>query len=322
MLGDGFVHSFLKKLRAKGSVGLRKRGERHRRFLLTAFRREGGFPGRAGPPTPYYTLFGLRALFLLGEIPPEIAEGTLSFFRAFDFEKLPAADRFAILFSQSLLGQEIVGSREVLALMKQLRREDGGFAVTPSQPEGSAYGTFLVLESLSMLGISWSNGSQLALPQEWMEEKALPTKEEMVNFLVKRQREDGGFAEVRAVPFGGTSPTAAALAAFRLLEFEDPGVVCRSCEFLARMQAPSGGFRAAFAVPYPDLLSTAVALLVLADRQALDRVSLLDVSRFVESCERPEGGFSAHPAEREPDVEYTLYGLLAASLSEYAAKVG
>jgi geranylgeranyl transferase type-2 subunit beta len=316
MSGDGFVHRYLKKLRPRVSEWLGTRAERHRQFLLTAYQVEGGFTGRAGPPNPYYTLFGLRAFFLLGEIPPEVARGCASFLRTRDFGQLSPADQFATFFSQCLLRLQIVGKAELFALLNNLRRDDGGFALIPEQPEGSVYATFLVLESLSILGIRWGNGDQPCGLGEGEKVRLLPGRDKIVNFLLGRQREDGGFAEVRSVPFGGTSPTAAALAALRLLGFEDSRVISRACDFLRAQQSPGGGFRAAFAVPSPDLLSTAVALLVLMDCQAVRGVSLGDVTRFVEACEKPAGGFASHPADEEPDVEYTFYGLLVTAICE------
>ncbi len=316
MSGHGFVQSYLKRLRLRVSQWLGTRAERHRQFLLRAYRAEGGFTGRSGPPNPYYTLFGLRAFFLLGEIPPEVARGCASFLRTRDFDQLPPADQFAIFFSQSLLRLQIMGKAELFALLNNLGRDDGGFALIPGQAEGSVYATFLALESLSMLGVHWGDANRPGELAEWEKVKLFPGREQIVNFLLGRQREDGGFAEVGSIPFGGTSPTAAALAALRLLGFEDSRVISRACDFLRTLQCPGGGFRAASGVPAPDLLSTAVALLVLMDRQAVRGIALNDVSRFVEACEKPAGGFASHPADEEADVEYTFYGLLVTAICE------
>ena len=316
MSGDGFVHSYLKRLRPRVSEWLGTRAERHRQFLLRAFRPEGGFAGRSGLPNPYYTLFGLRAFFLLGEIPPEVVRGSASFLRTRDFGQLSPADQFATFFSQSLLPLQVVGKTELFALLNNLRRDDGGFALIPEQAEGSVYATFLALESLSMLGVHWGDTNQPGNLGEWEKVKLLPGREQIVNFLLGRQRGDGGFAEVGSIPFGGTSPTAAALAALRLLGFEDSRVIGRACDFLRALQSPEGGFRAASAVPVPDLLSTAVALLVLMDRQAVRGDALDNVRRFVEACEKPAGGFASHPADEQPDVEYAFYGLLVTAICE------
>ncbi|MCS7238086.1 MAG: hypothetical protein NZ899_07435 [Thermoguttaceae bacterium] len=309
MRGNGFLHGWLEKLRAVVE-GLPKDWRlRHSQFLTRSCLPDGGFAGRQGPASAYYTSFGLRGLFLLGAVDEDLCRRCRRFLAELKPRDLPPADLFAAIFSAPILGEHFLADWDVTHQFASLARPDGGFALTPAHGFGSVYGTYLVAESCSLLAVDLpSPGSAGSLAEKGK------ASEVIVDFLLSRQRADGGFAEAPFVPCGGTPATAAALATFRLLESGPDLAVKKACKFLTSMQQENGGFLAAPTSPVPDLLSTAVALLVLHDRGMLSWEQRWRAGKFVAMCEKPEGGYGASPRDQDTDVEYTFYGVLAQAI--------
>lgn len=307
MHGKGFLHAWLERLRPAVEQLPEKWRLKHLRFLLTKFLPEGGFAGRQGGVSPYYTSFGLRGLFLLGGLEEKIRGRCREYLRSLDPDGLSPADLFAAVFSAHLLGEDAILRWDIPRRLGLLARPDGGFALTPHHEFGSVYGTYLVLECWSVLAVGLSP-EQDNLPNFPWDRKRI------VDFLASRQRVDGGLAEVPFVAWGGAPVTAAALASYRLLRVRPEPAVSKACLFLASLQDQSGGFRAACTASAADLLSTAVALLVLHDWEVLSAEERGRAGLFVNKCERPDGGYSAIPDEKEVDVEYTFYGILAQAI--------
>lgn len=281
------------------------RRQRHAAFLAGLQNADGGFSGRQGPSNPYYTSFALRALALAGGLKGPALDRAAQYLRQQIGRPMALADQVSVVFAVALLegitGAQVFGlagevRQWLLESLEALHRPDGGYARTPATPSSSTYCTFLAVVSLELLGMS------LAAPQH-------------VAALVRsRQRADGGFVELDALRYGGTNPTAAAIALLRLLDACDAQCAQDAAQFLSSMQNAEGGFRAHARIPAADLLSTFTALAALADLGALDRVDTEAARRFVARCEAPQGGFTGGWGDPAPDAEYTFYGLGAESL--------
>jgi geranylgeranyl transferase type-2 subunit beta len=115
--------------------------------------------------------------------------------------------------------------------------------------------------------------------------------------------------ELALLSHSGTNPTAAAVAALRILGALDEQTRARAAAFLARLQTPAGGWRANTQIPWPDLLSTFTGLVALRDLEDHKDVNLAAARGFVAALETPLGGFLAAPVDDTVDVEYTFYGL-------------
>lgn len=342
---------FLNKLAIRLALGAEHWDETVRResadFFWSAQDESGGFVGRRGTGDLYYTGFALRGLALLGCLTDsEQTRGVEQFLlRSLNqSEPLRAIDVLSLLFSSVLL--ELTTSRNVFAVqngdrrdwaMKQIGRfqaQDGGFVSSGQTPHSSTYHTFLVYAGLELLG----------------SDLVFTTTEEcrnLLQFLLKRQRKEGGFAELALLPQGGTNPTTAAISLLSLLrekwlELEEVPAelllkldhsVQQGIAFLKQQLVPTSGFRAHARIPVPDLLSTFTSLLILLDTSNIPLTNRSDCSSlvplspselcgirsFVESLKRPQqgqGGFAGGVWDQEPDVEFTFYGLGTLALLE------
>jgi len=88
----------------------------------------------------------------------------------------------------------------------KLRTADGGFAKSPEGALGSTYQSFLVALIFEILG------------------RAIPRRNQLVQFLYDRQRDDGGFVEIAPMRRSGTNPTAAAVALLSMLDALDADI--------------------------------------------------------------------------------------------------
>jgi len=274
---------------------------RHAGYLLAAQREDGGFAGREGGSDLYYTGFALRGLALLGELYGPPAERAAGFLRSRLGGQEAIVDFFSLVYGAALIetaagidvfAQAGPGWREsVASLLETFRRPDGGYAKGPEGAASSTYHTFLVLLCLELA------------------DRQPPEPERIVAFLNTQRAEEGGFREIRASKRAGTNPTAAAIAALRMLAALDDATRQDTIDFLAEMQTDEGGLRANTRIPIADLLSTFTGLLTLQDLGGTGEIDLAAAGRFVRSLTRDEGGF--HGAEWDPahDVEYSFYGL-------------
>ena len=274
---------------------------RHARYLLAAQREDGGFVGREGGSDLYYTGFALRGLALLGELYGPPAEKAAGFLRSRLGGQESIVDFFSLVYGAALLevaaGIDIFAQAgpawksNVASLLESFRRPDGGYAKGPEGIASSTYHTFLVLLCLELA------------------ERQPPEPERVVAFLQSRRAEEGGFREIRASKRAGTNPTAAAIAALRLLAALDEPTRLDTLDFLAEMQTDEGGLRANTRIPIADLLSTFTGLLTLQDLGGADEIDIALVQQFIRSLEREEGGFHGAAWDTAHDVEYSFYGL-------------
>jgi geranylgeranyl transferase type-2 subunit beta len=275
--------------------------ERQSGYLLAAQREDGGFAGREGGSDLYYTGFALRGLAMLGQLYGPPAERAAAFLRSRLGGQESIVDFFSLVYGAALVetaaGIDIFAEAgaarkdKVAALLESFRRPDGGYAKGAEGTASSTYHTFLVLLCLELIG------------------RRPPQPVRIVAFLNSQRAEDGGFREIRASKRAGTNPTAAAIAALRMLDSIDASTRQETIDFLAEMQTDEGGLRANTRIPIADLLSTFTGLVTLQDLGGLHEIDLDAVRRFVHSLAREEGGF--HGAEWDPahDVEYSFYGL-------------
>ena len=274
---------------------------RHGQYLLAAQREDGGFAGREGGSDLYYTGFALRGLALLGELYGPPADRAASFLRSRLGGQESIVDFFSLVYGAALLetaaGIDLFAQAgptwkaNVASLLETFRRPDGGYAKGPEGNASSTYHTFLVLLCLELA------------------DRQPPEPERIVAFLQSQRADEGGFREIRASKRAGTNPTAAAIAALRMLGALDEPTRLDTLDFLAEMQTDEGGLRANTRIPIADLLSTFTGLLTLQDLGGADEIDIAAVRQFVRSLEREEGGFHGAAWDTAHDVEYSFYGL-------------
>jgi geranylgeranyl transferase type-2 subunit beta len=183
-------------------------------------------------------------------------------------------------------------------MLETFRTADGGYAKTPGSASGSTYHTFLVGLTYQLL------------------QRPVPRAREAIQFVLSRQREDGGFVEVAPMRRSGTNPTAAAVGLLQLIDAgqsESPNLTPqlrqRVIDFLATLPSDEGGFRANSRAPLADLLSTFTGIWTLHRLGASDRISVDKVRLFVQALEVSVGSFRGGLWDDATDVEYTYYGL-------------
>lgn len=260
-------------------------------FLLGELGAEGGARDRAGQDDLYYTAFALDGLVALQAEPPRERVGAyLSRFAA--GEELDLVHLACLVRCWTALGGTWPTSdfaAGVAARIESHRSQDGGYGIEPGGADGALYSDFLVLGVYQDLG--------LALPE--------PTR--LATSIERLRTDDGGYANLLALPVGTTPTTAAAASILRQLGHTPEPEVAR---WLVARAHPRGGFLATPAAPVPDLLSTATALHALSTlgvpleplrERCLDFVDSLWTGRaFVGTWD-----------DDEADSEYVFYALLA-----------
>lgn len=271
-------------------------------FFVRSQREDGGFPGRDDATSDlYYTGFGARSLAMLGAMTPARAQQIAQFLRSRLLGQESIVDLFSLIYTANILHTlaeiDVFGNSRTdwrAALEEHfasLRREDGGYAKAAEGHSSSTYHTFLIMLCLQLMG------------------RKLPEPEKVVEFLHNREAEGGGFHEIRVSKRAGTNPTAAAVAALRLLDGLDDGVRERTIDFLVDMQTAEGGLRANTRIPIADVLSTFTGMVTMADLDALEELQLPAVEKYVTSLEHKEGGFHGAAWDEQRDVEYSFYGV-------------
>lgn len=297
--------SYLVDLTVRLATGLGQLPEatraRHANYLKSAQRDDGGFAGREGGSDLYYTGFALRGLAILGELEGAVAERAATFLRSRLGNRESIVDFFSLIYGAMLVdsaaGINVFADApanwrdSVADFLGTLRRDDGGFAKGIEGAASSTYHSFLVLLCLELL------------------ERPAPEPEKIVAFLQSQRADEGGFREIRASKRAGTNPTAAAIAALRMLGALDGETRLDTIDFLVDMQTDEGGLRANTRIPIADLLSTFTGLLTLEDLGGRDEIDLAHARRFVASLEQPAGGFHGAAWDPAHDVEYSFYGL-------------
>lgn len=297
--------SYLEELTVRLTAGIGALPEevrlRHAEYLKSAQRPDGGFAGREGDSDLYYTSFALRGMAILGELYGEPAQRAAEFLKGRLSGRETIVDFLSLIYSAALLDaaagidiyRDLAGDwrSAVTGAMRQLRREDGGFAKGPEGHASSTYHTFLVLLCLQLVN------AEVDQPQR------------VVEFLHSQRSDEGGFREIRASKRAGTNPTAAAIGALRILDALDDDICEDTIDFLCEMQTDEGGLRANTRIPIADVLSTFTGALTLSDLGAFEEIDVPALNRFVESLQLESGGFHAAAWDLAHDVEYTFYGL-------------
>ncbi|MEQ8209637.1 MAG: terpene cyclase/mutase family protein [Lacipirellulaceae bacterium] len=310
------VPSYLLQLVVSIAEGLEEHPEtrrRHAAWLRSQQQPDGGFTGRDGSSDLYYTAFALRSLAVLGELNGELAESAAVFLQGQLSANTSIIDLISLVLSAKQIelssgidpldGTDSNWQVKVLALLEELRTEDGGYAKTLEGAAGSTYQSFLSLLVYQLL------------------EQTPPMPEHLREFLLSQRREEGGFVEIRAMRRSGVNPTAAAIAGLRILHeiAGQPQITEHirepAAEFLLEMQNEEGGVAANTRIPIADLLSTFTAMQTLDTLGRLDEFDREAARRFALGVEQPAGGFLAAAWDQVADVEYTFYGLGVLGLS-------
>ncbi|OYW22744.1 MAG: geranyl transferase [Planctomycetales bacterium 12-60-4] len=287
--------------------------ERHQRFFLSRQLPQGGFSGRdvdlEGAPLfedgvqadLYYTSFAVRGLAALGAFDAETAARVAQWLR-------PAAGRsgsvidvvswlYSALVVQTACGIDLLADAapdwpdQLARVFESFRTHDGGYAKTSAGTAGSTYHSFLVALCYELIGCT------------------LPDADRLVQFVLERQRDDGGFVEVGQMRRSGTNPTAAAIALLTMFEALDQTTRERTISFLNEVRGDDGGFQANTRVPFSDTLSTFTGYLTCLDLGCANILSEAKLQRFLRELDLSEGGFLAAGWDRVADVEYTFYAL-------------
>src|SRR5262245_33318342 len=282
---------YLPRLTALLADGLSRlpaaRRERHARYLRAAQNPDGGFSGREGGSDLYYTGFALRGLAVLDALSPDTCARAANFLRASLTRQASVIDFFSLLYSCLLV--QASGGIDVLAdsppdwpdrvaqALEGFRTADGGYAKGPGGNSGSTYHSFLVALCHQLLG------------------REVPRPDALVQFVLSRRREDGGFVEIAAMRKSGTNPTAAGVGVLQVVEPDwvttMPGVRDGVIEHLLGVASEEGGFRANGRVPLADLLSTFTASWTLTELGASERMEPAEVAGYAAAVERTQGGF-------------------------------
>ncbi|MEL6897010.1 MAG: prenyltransferase/squalene oxidase repeat-containing protein [Planctomycetota bacterium] len=285
--------------------------ERHGRWLRKQQHPDGGFGGREGGSDPYYTTFALRGLLILGHLDPQTAGRAGGFLRSRLEHRESIIDLLSIVFGAAILavndGIDVFAddngrsAAAIAELLESMRTADGGYAKTQEGRAGSTYQTFLNLLCCELI------------------EHTPPAVEEIANFILSQQHDEGGFLEIRVGKRAGVNPTAAAIGSLKLLGKLTPKIAEDTADFLAPMQSDEGGLTANSRVPFPDLLSSCTGLITLVDLCDLDpalsdAIDPLSLRNYAYQMERPDGGFAGFVMDPDQDVEYTFYGLATLAL--------
>lgn len=274
---------------------------RHRDLLWLFQKSDGGFSGRDGGSDIYYTSFAVRTLALLDGLDEERCAPIAAYLRTVMNRPVSLVDLVSLFYSALHLrfagGPNVFDDwhegwdEKLVTMIESFRVADGGYAKTHEGASGSTYNTFMVILCYEVLG------------------RRPPEPEKIIAFVRGRQRDDGGFVEIKPMRRGGTNPTAAAVALLRILGGIDDDVIDGVRDFLKEVRGEEGGFRANTQIPICDLLSTFTGMVTARDLGLDGIYKPAAVESMARSLELPTGGFLAGVWDREADPEYTFYGL-------------
>lgn len=255
---------------------------RHANYLVQAQRADGGFAGRAGESDLYYTGFALRSLALLGELHGPLAERAAEFLRSRLTSQVAIIDFLSLVYGAMLLdmsaGVDVFATapprwREaVAAALERYRRPDGGYAMTEVALQGSTYYTFLmvlcheVIEhttaepgrliefvrsrhredggfvELGAMRKSGTNPTAAAVGLLRILGETGPVREPVLDFLVERQTDEGGFQAHSRIPVADVLSTFTALLTLGDLDALDEIERPAAERYVRSMESPAGGF--------------------------------------------------------------------------------
>lgn len=278
----------------------------HRDWLGRLQQGDGGFPGRSGSSSLYYSAFAARLLALIGCSHASQWERLVTYLKRelhddrsiktlVDLDSAVALYALATLFVEDDLSDVGTALCQIgRVLLSGLQRKDGGFAKAPQSAMGSTYHTYLAILAARLL------------------ELPLPDQDRLTRFFAERQQSDGGFVELPFLRNSGTNPTAAAVVALAQLERLAAIDLNRVRQFFASVQRPDGGFAASAHVGESDLLSTCSALISLSYLHEKNLpFEWNQTENYCLSLANPSGGFFGHHRDDQRDVEYTFYGILS-----------
>ncbi|MFN0055631.1 MAG: prenyltransferase/squalene oxidase repeat-containing protein [Planctomycetales bacterium] len=278
-----------------------ERRARHREFVLGRQNADGGFSGREGGSDLYYTGFAVRSLAVLGLLSEADCGRIAGYLRQTASRQVTVIDLVSWLYCAVIVqgtsgidlleGVDALWPDRLAELLESFRTKDGGYAKTHEGAAGSTYHSFLV-----------------ALCYELVD-RPLPQRNQLIQFLFDRQREDGGFVEIQPMKRSGTNPTAAAVALLRMLGALDDDLRGDVEFFLREVRVGTGGFQANTRIPFPDGLSTFTGLLTAQDLRLDGLIDPTPLMEFIDSLEFPDGGFRGAAWDGAADVEYTFYAL-------------
>ena len=293
------------RLAQRVAVGLQglppERRARHLEFLLSRQMSDGGFAGREIGSDLYYTGFAVRGLAVLGGMDLPIAARVAGYLKQQARRQLTVIDLLSWLYSalvvQASGGEDVLSDtaenwpERLAAMLEHFRAADGGYRKTEEGAAGSMYHSFLVVLCYELIG------------------RPLPQPRRLMQFVLDRQRDDGGFVEIAPMKRSGTNPTAAGAAILTILGGMDEQLRQDVYAFLKEVRSDEGGFLANSRIPFADGLSTFTGLLTAQDLGFHDLYDSAQVEAFANSLEFPTGGFRGASWDEAADVEYTFYGL-------------
>jgi geranylgeranyl transferase type-2 subunit beta len=263
---------------------------------------DGGFRGREGDSDLYYTGFALRSLAMLNGLSATECERVGRYLQSHQQSRLNVIDLLSWLYSGLVV--QLFGGGDPFAnaapdwmdriaeTVESVRTADGGYAKTTEGAAGSTYHSFLISLVYELIG------------------RTVPNSDRLVQFLLDRRRDDGGFVEISPMKRSGTNPTAAAVALLQKFDSMENEIRDDVREFLRDVRSDEGGFQANTRIPFADGLSTFTGLLTAQDLGYDDLWEAERVEQFMTSwLEFPTGGFRGASWDDQADVEYTFYGL-------------
>lgn len=310
-----FPVSYLQRLNERLATLIQKLPEttrnRHADWLRRQQNDDGGFSGREGGSDLYYTAFALRSLAILNALDADTAKKSGEFLKQSLLTQASVVDFYSLLYACLIV--QVSGNVDVLSdsppdwpdrvaeALESVRAPDAGFGKKIGDKAGSTYHTFLVSLCYQLLN------------------RPIPQADELIEFVLSRHRDDGGFVEMRPMRKSGTNPTAAAVGTLQILEDQTGRTIFDEelresvIDHLCNMAA-DGGFCANGRIPFADVLSTFTGCWTLDQLNALDEIEIEPALKFVQSVENDAGGFHAGEWDTVTDVEYTFYGLGALGL--------
>ncbi len=297
MIGEP-QNSFLLDLTRLLAAGLKdldaERTARHIKLILNFQRPDGGFAGRSGGSDLYYTSFAVRGLALLNALNGLRSQQVEHYLKTVaakqQYSLIDLVSWFYSFITVQLTGNTSSFANDADVLISELstaletfRRSDGGYARTHEGGSSSTYHTFLAVLCYEMLG------------------RTPPAVNLIVQFLLSRRRDDGGFVEIGPMKRSGTNPTAAAAVLLKRFQAIETDILQGIEDYLAKVKGDEGGFRANTQIPVCDLLSTFTGILTAQHLNLTHSIDADASRRFVSQLELDDGGFRGAVWDGETD---------------------